>query len=646
MQDLLYSESDDEINVRELFITLWAYKLFIVSICAIGIALAGYYVQNVEKQYTSTAIFNLDQTSTDTSFSETMGSLANLVGFGNSSTTGLLTIDQVNGRIFIEELDVKLNFQADTYFNTYNPNATEPIWKSFIKLMIGWQKSTKDPKEAIWQDIVSNYTKKVKIDQTPDGSVRIMVTHVIAERAAEIANTIMNEIINNTKSRKNTNQDEQLSYMSNTLAKALNDLEVSQSKLKEFALNNSALPLESFAAGSLKLEALRQKLSRTSELHDAVAALYLILQNKNLDQNDYIDLRQKFPIIDQVEFRRVLGQNEIISSWTWPDAISVNAVFDTLTERKNRLQSQINASQINAERSSLALETYKKLEREAKVAEATYTVLIEQVKAQSMAAGYRPDRSEVYDFASASINPSSPKQNLVLPLGAFLGLFVGAAISLSIALRRGVYYSKNSLKTAAQAHLTASVRNLLPLRNKNLNILSTVFLKNPNTTLRNLAVEIHKSSANQVVVTSSRAKLTSNDMARALACYMQSDTMRVAVIDFSEKIKKSDIDVEKLSGESFVVSESLDNVSVLRPNNNMAAMELLSQRDFLKNMQSLSSTIDLLFLCADNNDAISLLRAIEGQKTFHILVARTKNTKSDILKHMRSLLPIQGLIYD
>ena len=259
MQDLLYSESDDEINVRELFITLWAYKLFIVSICAIGIALAGYYVQNVEKQYTSTAIFNLDQTSTNMSIDGAMGSLASLVGFGNRSTTSSLPMDQANGRIFIEELDVKLNFQADTYFNTYNPNATEPIWKSFIKLMIGWQKSTKDPKEAIWQDIVSNYTKKVKIDQTPDGSVRIMVTHVIAERAAEIANTIMNEIINNTKSRKNTNQDEQLSYMSNTLAKALNDLEISQSKLKEFALSNSALPLESFCCRFPKIRGITSK---------------------------------------------------------------------------------------------------------------------------------------------------------------------------------------------------------------------------------------------------------------------------------------------------------------------------------------------------------------------------------------------------
>jgi hypothetical protein len=53
-----------------------------------------------------------------------------------------------------------------------------------------------------------------------------------------------------------------------------------------------------------------------------------------------------------------------------------------------------------------------------------------------------------------------------------------------------------------------------------------------------------------------------------------------------------------------------------------------------------------VFLCADGSDAISLLGALEGQKIFHITVARTKKTKSAILMHMRSLLPIQGLLYD
>ena len=647
MENSLNSNSDDEIDLRELFITLWAHKLFIAGTCALGIVFGGYYALNAEKEFTSAAIFKLDQAkSGGISLDGELGALASLAGFGGGLAATTLPTDQITGRIFIEKLDAKLNFQADPYFNTYNPNSVDPIWKSLIKSAIGWQKSSTDAQEAIWQGIVAKYSKNIMLDETQDGSVKIIVTHVNPQRAAEIANAIMNEVISNAKNKKDTEQDQQLSYLSNTLASALSDLEVSQSNLKEFALENSALPLESFAAGSLQLDALREQLSRTSELHEAVAALSLMLQNKTTDQKNYMALRQQFPIVDQVEFRRVLGQNEIISSWSWPEASSVDAVFDTLSERKSRLQSQISASQIAAERSGLALETYAKLEREAKIAEATYTVLIEQVKAQSMVTGYRPDKSEVYEYASASINPSAPKRSLILALGAVLGLFLGAALSLVLALRRGVYYSKSSLITGAQARLTSSVRTLLPLRNKSLEDVNKMLVKKPRPVLRDMAVEIHKTAAAQVVVTSSRAKMTGNGVARALASYMQSDTMKIAVIDFSSKAKKLDIDEEKLSVGSFDVTESADHLSVLIPGDNMSAMEMLSLKDFWKKIQSLNSTFDLVFLCADNGDAISLLSALEGRKMFHVTLARTKNTKSAVLARMSSLLPIQGLLHD
>ncbi|MDB2459757.1 Wzz/FepE/Etk N-terminal domain-containing protein [Planktomarina temperata] len=647
MQDSLNSNSDDEIDLRELFVTLWAYKLFIACACSLGIVFGGYYALNAEKEYTSAAIFKVDQSkSGGISLGGELGALASLAGFGGGSAASILPTDQVTGRIFIESLDAKLNFQADPYFNTYNPNSLDPLWKSLIKRAIGWQKSSTDPQEAIWQGIVAKYTKSIVLDETSDGAVRIVVTHVNPQRAAEISNTIMDEIISTLENKRNTEQDAQLSYLSNTLATALSDLEASQSRLKQFALENSALPLESFAARSLQLDGLREQLSRTTELYDAVVALSSMLQNETTDQESYLALRQQFPIVDQVEFRRVLGQNEIISSWSWPEASSVDAVFDTLTERKNRLQSQINASQVDAERSGLALETYAKLEREAKIAEATYTVIIEQVKAQSMASGYRPDRTEVYEYASPSISPSAPKRSLILSLGAVLGLFVGAALSLVLAVRRGVYYSKNTLIAGAQAGIAASVSALLPVRNKSLRDLNTMLIKKPSPVLRDVAVEIHKSSAKQVVVTASRTKLTGNDVARALACYMQSDTVNVAVIDFSSRAKKLDVDHDGPSVGSFVVVESVGQVSILRPHGDLTAMELLSQRDFYNNINSINSTFDLVFLSADDGDAISLLRALEGQKTFHITLARTKKTKSATLAQMRSLLPIQGLLYD
>jgi uncharacterized protein involved in exopolysaccharide biosynthesis len=646
MQNSPNSHPNDEIDLRELFITLWAYKLLIAGTCALGIMFGVYYTLNADKKFTSAAIFKLDQEkSSNISLIGEMSALASLAGLSGGLKTSTLT-DQVTGRIFIEKLDDKLNFQADPYFNTYNPNSIDPIWKSLIKSAIGWQKSSVDAQEATWQGIVTKYSKYVVLDKTSDGSIKIVVTHVNPQRAAEIANAIMDEIISSVRDKRNTEKNKQLSYLSSTLAKALSDLEVSQTNLKKFSLENSALPLESFAAGSLQLVSLREQFNRATELHEAVAALSLILQDNTTDQNAYLALRQKFPIVDQVEFRRVLGQNEIISAWSWPKASTVDAVFDTLSERKSRLQSQINSSQIDAERSGLVVEAYAKLKREAEIAEATYTVLIEQVKAQSMVAGYRPDKSEIYEYASPSISPSAPKRSLILSLGAGIGLFVGAALSLALALHRGVYYSKTSLITEAQARLTASVRALLPLRNKSLNDLNTLLMKKPRSFLRDVAMEIHKSAATQVVVTSSRTKLTGNDVARALASYVQSDTMKVAVIDFSSRAKKLDIDHERLSVGSFVVAESAGNISILKPDGDLAAMELLSQRSFWKDTQSLNKTFDLVFLCADNSDALSLLSALEEQKTFHITIARTKKTKSATLIHMRSLLPIQGLLYD
>ncbi len=647
MQDSLTSNADDEIKLGDLFISLWAYKLIIAGTCALGIVFGGFYALNAGKQYSSAAIFKLDQAkSSGISVGGQLGALANIAGLGGGSGATILPTGLVKGRIFIEKLDTRLNFQTDPYFNTHNPNSVDPIWKSFIKSVIGWQKSSTDVQEAIWQGIAQTYSANVSFEEKKDGTVKIVVTHVNPLRAAEIANVVMDEIISVTKNKKNREQDQQLSYLSNTLAKALSDLEVSQSNLKTFALENSALPLESFTAGSLQLDALREQLSRTSELHDAVAELSSMLQKKTTKQRNYLLLRQKFPIVDQVEFRRVLGQNEIISSWSWPEVSSVAAVFATLSERRSRLQSQINASQIDAERSSRALETYAKLERETKIAEATYTVLIEQVKAQSMVAGFRPDKTEVYEYASPSIGPSRPKRMRSLALGAILGLFMGVISAFAFASRRGVYYSKKALIYAAQAKFNASVRSLTPMRKRSLHDIQSLINAKSLPVLRDLTVDIHKSGATQVVVTSSRANLTGNDTARALASYMQSNTMKVAVIDFSQKSEKPHVDPETITIGSFVTVESAGQVSVLSPFGDLAAIDLIMQRDFVKNLQSLNPTFDLIFLCADNGDAVGLLSALEGQKAFHITLARTKHTKSNALTHMHSLLPIQGLLHD
>ena len=121
MQDLLNSVSNDEIDLRETFIALWAYKLFIAGTCALGIMIGGYYTLNADKEFTSTAIFRLEQASASgNGFGAEKSLIASIAGFGGGLSPTVLPTDQVTGRIFIEKLDAKLNFQADPYFNTYN----------------------------------------------------------------------------------------------------------------------------------------------------------------------------------------------------------------------------------------------------------------------------------------------------------------------------------------------------------------------------------------------------------------------------------------------------------------------------------------------------------------------------------------------
>ena len=649
MQNTLTSSTNNEIDLRELFVTLWAYKLLIAVICIIGILYAGYYSLNTSKVFTSTAIFKLNEKKSNSiSMDQNISALASMAGFGRRSSSSGISLSKINGRVFIERVDAKLDFHNDPYFNNYNNKIKEPAWKSIIKSVIGWQKSSTNIQEIIWNGIIRKYKQNIKVSKNDDGSISIIVTHSDSVRAAKIANIIMKEIIFIKKNDADIQQDNQLSYLSNTLAKSLSDLETSQSKLKAFALDNSAIPLESFAAGSLQLEALREKLNRTNELYEAISELSFMLKNKTINKTDYLSLRKKHPIVNQVEFRQVLGQNEIFSSWNWPKISTVNAVLDTLSERKNMLISQIDASKVEAQRTSQALKIYGQLQREAKIAEATYTVLIEQVKAQSMMAGYRPSNSEIYEYASPAIGPTVGSRRIILALGASIGLLVGCILAITIAYFRGVFYSKKSLISSTQSRLNASGKALMTFRNKSLKEINKKIAKNPLPVLRDISVEIHKSGVTEAIFTSSRTRLKANEIAQVLALTMQSEDTKIAVIDFSNKKNKHTIDDNKVSQETglFDVRASEGHVSVLAPEKNIDTIELVKRKDFLKNLRSLNSNYDLIFLCANDKDINSLIRVLEGQKVFHLTSARIKKTRLNTILSMRALLPIQGLLYD
>ena len=131
------------------------------------------------------------------------------------------------------------------------------------------------------------------------------------------------------------------------------------------------------------------------------------------------------------------------------DIDTIDAVSATLNDRIQRLEVDISNIEENAQIYATSAEDLAKYQRDAKIAEATYTVLIEQVKSQSLAAGFQPETFKVFEYATPPLLPSSPQKNLVLALGAVLGLFIGCAISLINSKQKSVYYTRSALVSNA-----------------------------------------------------------------------------------------------------------------------------------------------------------------------------------------------------
>ena len=57
------------------------------------------------------------------------------------------------------------------------------------------------------------------------------------------------------------------------------------------------------------------------------------IKSGNLDSKSYEALRSSYPLVDDIDFRRILGMSETISAWTWPEIETIDAVSNNLRDR-------------------------------------------------------------------------------------------------------------------------------------------------------------------------------------------------------------------------------------------------------------------------------------------------------------------------
>ena len=131
--------NDDELDLVEVLAVLWSHKLLVFFLTTISVFMGGYYALTTDKEFTAAAIFKIEnETNSNFNLSSEFGALATLAGLnnlGNNDPSNLL--ERFSGREFILDVTKNTDIFSDPFFNTYNPNYIDPIWKQIIKNLIG-----------------------------------------------------------------------------------------------------------------------------------------------------------------------------------------------------------------------------------------------------------------------------------------------------------------------------------------------------------------------------------------------------------------------------------------------------------------------------------------------------------------------------
>ena len=453
---------DDEIDLKELFFALWAGKIWI-AICTVFFAFgAVVYALSLDPKYEAKSVFELKSSNRASGLTSQLGGLAALAGVSVGSSGDGAILDRLAGRDFVVRLAGDVGLAEDPYFA---PDALDGGFGAFLKgLLLGGDETSSELNDPIDQ-IHEAYIKNVSVQPTKNGSYEVIVTHEDPDRAAVIANAIVDRLVSETSGEARAEDLAQLNYLSEQLAEAATQMEDTSQAVSEFALANSLSAPGAFAQRSEEIYQLNEQQRRSIAMISAVNAIQRVLDaNPSPSFPDYLALKSEHTIVDEVEFRRLLSISESLTQWVWPDPSRLTASLDVLTERVARSESRLAELNREAERYATSSEQLMILKRDAAVASATYQVLIEQVKAQSLASGFEGETVRIYQLATPPIRASAPKKTLIAALGVVLGGFFGSAIALVLAMRSGKLFTKSTISQAIDAKLDVSLPRLLKIR--------------------------------------------------------------------------------------------------------------------------------------------------------------------------------------
>ena len=440
--------NDDEIDLGQLFATLWAHKFFIAFVSVITLSLATIYASYIAKpMYEATSSFALNEKSNIPNLGE-LGALASLAGFstgGGSSKVATLK-DRVMSRRFILELSDRLDLMRDPFFNA---TLREPraIGRTRLKMLLGITTKNEPPSiDKLTASLIGTFRKNVTLTITKSGLIEISIQHINSERAADLANDIVEKILTDLLIDQRADDREQIDYLASELYVAQEKLEAAAEAMQSYAIENNLTSTEDFKRASVQLSGLRETTKKLTEY----ATLIDFLQNAKSwvavwEPTSGEALLEKYPYAEDQEFRSFMGWPAQSAKWKLPPLSGLENASQQIAQRLVRVQRSMTKLETQAKIDADAAVELARLKRTIKVQDTVYEVLVRQFETQNLTSGFQSDVGDLYEVAVPPLRPVSPKKSLILALGLVLGLFLGMGAALLMAMRSGVLYTKTSI---------------------------------------------------------------------------------------------------------------------------------------------------------------------------------------------------------
>ena len=531
-------EDSEEIDLAEILCRLWAYKFLHVSIIFISIFVSIFYIINTEKVYTASSTFIPHKPNSSDGLQNQYSSIPSglsLLGFAGTVDKTKQFIERFTGREFILRIADKLDLRNDKFFSNYDANTSKPAWQLELKALINWNSTLPDPANKAEWTVLKNFKNHVTMKSTEAGAITLTVEHSDAKRAAEIANFIVSESISIVKSEEIKNSNDRVKYLSQLLADSLIKLGTAESNLKQFMLSNNSASVTAFYNSSVMLDELRAERANSEKQIETIDVLLTYIRGQSPTTYGYLELREKYPLLDQPDFRRILGISETISAWRWPSLKALIKAQSSIRDRAGSLEAEIRKLEIEALKNAESAEELRKLMRAVKLAEAWHKVLTEQVKSVSILAGYTPDNSQILAIANIPIIATKPQKILILIFGTIIGSFFSAVLALVLGWKKGVFHSREALVKAIDPRFEERSRFLKYYRNSNLKEAQQNLNIRPAPWLKHLFLETagnHRPST--VIVADTTDFKYASLIARLLGSSASDFDVSVAYVDLSK----------------------------------------------------------------------------------------------------------------